>query len=452
MKKIIRIFLTVTVALAVTFALAISAFADEAALYTGTLGFNSSKENTNSAKISYGLDVVACDNEITFAGISGYPLNLSADKIACAMNLSKIDTVEITSLPDSGEGTIYLGSLAVTSGQIISEGGISLLSFESAKGIAKDKPAKFKMKVNGGAYEINCAIYMLDKINSSPTLAGVPAISLTLETYRGVCAGGVLCGYDPEGDELTYEIVTYPKNGYITLKNKHSGEYIYTPSGEYSGKDEFVYVVKDKYGNYSEASKVNVTVSTPYSNIVYNDLLGDGDYSYAINMTDKNVMNGEKVGDYYYFRPNAEVSRVDFIVSAMKVLGIENIPSVDTTVFEDDADIGGEVKGYISLAYSNKYISGTEEGGKLYFKPNESITMSEAAVIISNIIGYSSNSTAPTFANSDEIPVWSKDAVMSLRSLGIIEAPANAEFENISVDRSCMAKLLSRAVWVTENM
>ena len=451
MKKIIRIFCVIAIIITLTAALTISVYADEAALYTGSLGLGG-RDNVSDAKISYGLDVVASENKIELAGIFGYALNFSADKIACALNLSKVDSIEIVSLPNEGEGALYFGSAYVTAGQIVSEGGISLLSFESAKSSVSDEPAQFKIKVNGGAYEINCLVYMLDKVNSSPTLAGVPAISLSLETYRGVGVGGVLCGYDPEGDDLTYEIVSYPKNGYVTFKDNHSGEYTYTPMGEYSGRDEFIYVVKDKYGNYSESSRVSVNVSTPYTSVVYNDLIGNGDYSYAINMTDKNVMNGEKVGDYYYFRPDAEVSRVDFIVSAMKMLGIENVPYADVTVFEDDSDIGAEVKGYVALAHSNKYISGIEKGGKLYFKPNESITVSEAAVIISNIIGYSEYSTAPTFANSDEIPAWSRDAIMSLRALGIIEASGNSEFEDCIVDRCCMAKLLSRALWVTENM
>ena len=444
MKKIKRFFCAVTVLFLVAVVASVCVYADEAALYTGMSGIGGSVTQSNK-KISYALDVIASENNIEFAGLFGYDLNFSADKFACALNLSSVSGIEITSLPNKSEGTLYFGSTEVKEGQSVSGGAISLLSFEYAGKKASDTPSKFKVRVNGEAYEVTCLLYMLDKINASPTLASVPTISLNVETYRGVGVGGVLCGYDIEGDELTYEVVTYPKNGYITMVDKHSGEYVYTPASTYSGKDEFTYVVKDKYGNYSGCATVNINVSTPYSNVVYNDLIGDGDYSYAINMTDKNVMNGEKVGDYYYFRPDAEVSRVDFVVSAMKMLGIENIPVVSSTVFEDDGSIGDEVKGYVALAYSNKYISGTEEGGKLYFKPNESITISEAAVIISNIIGYSDYKTTPTFANSDVIPAWSKDAVMSLRALGIIEAPLNSEFENISVDRGCMAKLLSRA-------
>lgn len=452
MKKIIRALCVALLLTLLIAAMTVCAYADEAALYTGTMLGTGEKNTGVGEKVSYGLDVVAADNRIEFAGVMGYALNFSADKFACALNLSNIETIEIVELPPSDEGTLYFGSTCVSANQTISKNSIELLSFESTGKNDIGEASEFKIRVNGSAYSIVCGVYMLEKINSSPTIATAPAISLVLETYRGVSAGGVLCGYDLEGDTLTYEIVSYPVNGYIMVVDKNSGEYVYTPASGYSGKDEFSYVVKDVYGNYSSSATVSINVATPYSNVVYNDLLGNENYSYALNMTDKNVMNGEKVGDYYYFRPDATVSRVDFIVSAMKVLGIESIPDAESTVFADDADIGNEVRGYISLAYSNKYISGIEEGGQLYLKPNDNITLSEAAVIISNIIGYSDYSTAPTFANGDEIPSWSKQAVMSLRALGVIEAPSNSNFENSLVDRGCMAKLLSRAVWVTENI
>lgn len=447
MKRTFKILCCGVLFLACAVIMSVLTFAEGIALHSA----GSLKNDMATDKISYGLDVMANDCKIQFAGIFGSPLNFTEEKFACAMNLSEVDEIEIVSLPDNNCGTLYFGNSMVECGQRISKNSIGLLSYEM-KSSSSDAQSSFKVKVNGSAYEIECYVYMLDKVNASPTLSGVPAISLNVETYRGVDAKGLLCGYDPEGDTLTYEIVSYPKNGCIRMVDKNSGEYVYTPMSSYTGQDSFVYVVKDKYGNYSASATVSVKVSTPYSNIVYNDLIDGDNYNYALNMTEKNVMNGEKVGDYYYFRPNAEVSRIDFIVSAMKMLGIDNLPEVEKTVFADDSDIGAEVKGYVALAYSKEYISGISENGQLYFKPDDSIKISEAAVILSNMIGYSEYKTTPAFANAEEIPVWSKQAVMSLRALGIIEQPQGSTFENINVSRSQMAKLLSRAAWVSENL
>lgn len=451
MRKFIKALCASIILIAIVSLLSVCAFADDVALYTGNLGM-SDKIEESQGKISYGLDVLALDNKIEFAGIMGYTLNFSKNKFACAMNLSSVEKIEVTKLMPSDEGELYLGGYQVECGQIISGANLETMCFESTGKNNADTPSTFYIKINGSNYEVACDVYMLDDINESPSVLSAPAISLNIETYKSVSVGGVLCANDPEGDDIVYEIVSYPKNGYITMTNKSSGEYIYTPASGYTGKDEFVYVVKDKYGNYSSAATVKVNVSTQYSNVVYNDLIDNRDYCYALNMTDKNVMNGEKVGDYYYFRPDSEVTRVDFVVSAMKALGIENIPSVEATVFADDDAIGDEVRGYVSLAYSKGYISGIEKAGKLYFRPDESITISEAAVIISNIIGYSEVKSAPTFANSEDIPAWSKQAVMSLKTLGVLEVSSGSTFENTNVDRGCMAKLLSRAAWVTENI
>lgn len=448
MKRTLKILSCAIIIILIVIMTTVFVSAQGIALHTMEPSGNESPSN----KVSYGLDVVADDCMIQFAGISGSPLNFSEEKFACAMNLSQVDEIEIVSLPSTDCGTLYLGNALVECGQTVSKNSIELLSYEMIGDVPADKEASFKIKVNGSGYEIVCCLYMLDELNTSPTLSDVPAISLNVETYRGVDAKGILSGYDFEGDILTYEIVSYPDNGCIKIIDKHSGEYVYMPKSDYTGQDSFTYVVKDQYGNYSASAKVNVKVSAPYSDITYNDLVGNDNYNYALNMTERNVMNGERVGDYYYFRPDSEVSRIDFIVNAMKMLGIDNLPSVEKTVFADDEKIGAEVKGYISLAYSKEYISGISENGQLYFKPDEPITIAEAAVVLSNMIGYSEYETAPAFANSEEIPTWSKQAVMSLRALGVIELPNDAIFENTNVSRSQMAKLLSRAAWVSENI
>ena len=446
MKKKLKILCCAALMMGIFALMATLVSAEGITLHTSGSG----NKDVASAKISYGLDVMANEFNIQFAGVFGSPLNFSEEKFACAMNLSEVSEIEIVSLPPADLGTLYFGSSTVECGQRISKNSIGLMSYE-ANNSNLVAQSGFSVRVNGSAYEIECQIFMLDKVNASPTLSGIPVISLNMETYRGIAAKGILCGYDPEGDELTYEIVSYPQNGYITMADKNSGEYVYTPTSDYTGQDSFTYVIKDKYGNYSASATVSVKVSTPYANIVYSDLIDSDGYNYALNMTEKNVMNGEKVGDYYYFRPDGEVSRIDFIVNAMKTLGIDNIPKVDTTVFADDGDIGDEVKGYIALAYSKKYISGIDEGGQLYFRPNDNIKLSEAAVILSNMIGYSEYHTTPAFANSDEIPAYSKQAVMSLRALGIIELPSDATFENTNISRAQMAKLLTRAAWVSHN-
>ena len=108
------------------------------------------------------------------------------------------------------------------------------------------------------------------------------------------------------------------------------------------------------------------------------------------------------------------------------------------------------MKGYIALAYSKGYISGIKSEGKLYFNPNESITMSEAAVIVSNMIGYAEPKITPVFADADDIPAWSSKAIESLHTLGILELPDMVSGACDTVTRGDMAKLLNKTMFVID--
>lgn len=403
--------------------------------------------NEESLPVSYGLNVIANDNAMAVAGIKGNILNFSADRFACAMNLSNVDHITITRLPDAVCGSLYLGGEGVSVDQKIKATNISLMTYEEASS-GVGSPASFDFKVNGSAYEMTCNIYMIDEMNYCPTVSLASYASLNTETYRGIKVSGVLSAYDPENDELTYEIVKYPSRGRVMIDNRTVGTYTYIPNSSYTGEDSFCYVVRDKYGNYSASAKVNLTVNAQSSTTVYSDLIDDELHSHAIAMTECGLMNGVQVGDYYYFEAGREVTRAEFLVTAMNALGIKNLPDVDKTVFYDDADINSEMKSYVALAYSKGYISGSKVDGNLCFKPNENIKLSEAAVIISNMIGYAEAKVAPTFADSDSIPYWSEKAIESLYTLGILETPDRVSGAVEVVTRGDMAKLLNKMMFV----
>ena len=397
--------------------------------------------------VSCGLDVVAAQNDMVLAGIKGNELVFSADRFACAMNLSKVDYIVITRLPDAVCGSLYIGSEGVSLNQKLTAAEIGLMTFEESS-VGSGNNASFDFTVNGSAYEISCNIYMLEEVNYSPTLSLAAYASLNAETYKGMRVSGVLSAYDPEGDELKYEIVKYPANGTIVIEDKTLGTYTYYPEASFTGEDSFSYVVCDKYGNYSAAAEVSVRVSAPSISTVYRDLMNDSLQCYATAVTENGLMNGIQVGNYYYFEADREVTRAEFLVTAMNAVGIKNVPEVSSTVFADDEEIGAEMKGYVELAYTMGYISGTKVDGKLYFKPDESIKMSEAAVIISNMIGYAEAKVTTVFADADAIPSWSSKAVESLYTLGIIESADMVSGAGDNVTRGDMAKLLARTMLV----
>ena len=395
--------------------------------------------------VSSALDVIAHQNQMAIAGVKGNALNFSADRFACAMNLGSIDKITITELPNVACGGLYIGGSGVSAGQSLGVAEIALMTYEEANG-GVGSPASFKFTVNESGYEMICNIFMIDGVNYSPTVKAASYISLNNETYRGVKIGGVLSAYDPEGDELTYEIVEYPAHGILTVTDKALGTYTYSPIGSYTGEDSFVYVVRDKYGNYSSGARVTIEVNAQRTSTVYSDMLDDELYSHAIAVTESGLMNGVQVGDYFYFEADRQVSRAELVVTAMNAIGIKNVPDVESTGFADDADISPAMKGYISLAYSKGYISGIRSDGEIYFKPNEKVNLSEAAVIISNMIGYAKPDVAPAFADADAIPSWSSAAIESLYTLGILELPDKTVGANEILTKGDMAKLLNKTM------
>ena len=451
-KKIFIITLSLIFVIMTVFVVTVSAAENEESALHSLVSSNTnlSSKTEGTVAVSYGLDVLAYQNQMTVAGLKGNALNFSADRFACAMNLSEVDYIVVTKLPDVVCGALYIGGEGVSVGQKIAKSDLSLMTYEEASsGIGSQ--ASFEFTVNGSAYRIICNVFMIDTVNYSPTVSMASYASLNTETYKNIKASGVLSAYDPEGDELTYEIVRYPSRGRVILDDKALGTYTYIPENSFTGEDNFSYVVKDKYGNYSAAASVTLTVSSQSSSTVYSDLLNSDIYNHAIAMTENGLMNGVQVGNYYYFEADREVSRAEFVMTAMNAIGIKNVPDVASTGFYDDKDISDEMKGYIALAYSKGYISGIKSEGNIYFRPDESIKLSEAAVIISNMIGYAEPPVSPAFLDSDSIPAWSNQAIESLYTLGILEVPERTVGANAYITRGDMAKLLNKTIQVISN-
>lgn len=398
-----------------------------------------------SVAVSPALDVIAHENSMAIAGIRGNTLGFSAERFACALNLSDIDYITVTKLPDATCGVLYIGSEGVSQGQRLTKSDIGLMTYEESAESA-GRRASFDFTVNGSAYSISCNIFMLDSLNYSPTLSLAAYASLNLETYRDVSAAGTLSAFDPEGDDMIFEVVRYPEAGDLNIIDRELGTYVYTPDPSFTGEDSFLYVARDKYGNYSASAKVSISVLAPSTSTVYSDIEGDEIYRHAIAMTECGLMNGVQVGAYYYFEEDREVSRIDFLVTAMNAIGIRSVPDAEQTVFSDDASIPSEMKGYVALAHSKGYISGKESDGELCFMPDETISISEAAVIIGNMIGYADPHGGAVVVNAGELPSWSQRAIESLHALGILELPDKTIDAYATVTRGDMAKLLNKTM------
>ena len=382
-----------------------------------------------SPPVSYGLRVLAAREEMVLSGLCGNELSLHRDDVCRALNLSAVPGIVLTSLPAPDSGTLFVGAVGAAVGQSIPAEALSLISFAPAD---RDAPcqAAFTFTVPGSGYEVTCRLCMLTSVNYTPTVALAPVPALTLETYVGVPVSGCLSGYDPEGDRVVYEIVSYPAHGLLTVTDRTSGAYLYTPEGGYAGSDTFSYVVRDEWGNWSASAEVAVTVNALPA-VAFADLDGQSCRAAALAVSARGLMNGVRVGGVDYFRPDAPMSRSEFLVTAMSAAGMlppDSLTAADIDralePFADADDVPAAMRPFYVLALQKGTITGrTDAAGQQVLLPSGTISRAEAAVVLSNVIGYADKTTVSAFADSDALPAWSVPAFTSLRALGILQPP-----------------------------
>ena len=384
---------------------------------------NSQKEkNPTDAQsiLSHGVQIFSASTEMAVWGPRGNDVTFESADFARNLNLSKINYIKVISLPNATEGELLMGSVCVTSGQIISGDNLAHLCFVPADDTVTK--GTFTFSANGSATAVTCNVYLLDGVNYAPTVSMASSATLQMSTYRDREAHGRLTAYDPDGDALVFEIVTAPANGSILLEDREEGTYVYAPRSGFTGSDEFSYVARDVYGNYSTATTVKLQVMTAGTSITYVDMAESKAANAAIALTEAGVMGGTQIGNQYFFYPDRTVTRAELLVMAMNAAGITDVPASDATGFEDDAEIAPAMKGCVAAAYSMGYISGTLKEGKLCFLPNEEISRAETAVMICAILEEEGSGVVPTFADGADIPVWAKESIYTLNTLGIMNA------------------------------
>ena len=374
-----------------------------------------------SGCVSAGLKVLAARCEMVKSGFVNNDIVFDAEDFERNLNVSSLSSLTVTSLPSRADGVLYLGNGEVSVGQTISRENLGYLNFVFATEEIRD--SRFCFTSNLGEYEISCKMCLLDSENRAPIVSQETKLSNPVGTYQDVAVYGELEAVDMEGDDFVFEIVTQPKHGTLTMEGTALGAYRYMPEGGYSGEDSFRYVAVDAYGNYSSAAEVKLRVDVQKNQLVYADMKNNASHVPAISLTERGILSASASGEKSYFYPEKTVSRLDFVVAAMKVIGYDEVAECSATVFDDDADILEGLKGYVHLAQQKGYVCGKIDGeGNLRFSPDDKITRAEAAVILSRMLGKEATGVRQVFADAHEVPAWARDAVDTLATLGVLDS------------------------------
>ena len=178
-----------------------------------------------SAFFGIGATVVASDVNMIKTGLIGKKISFTDGDFKSALALSNFNTITITEIPSSTEGTLLLSGRRVGKGRVIKRKNLGSLVFLPASDSVNE--CKFKFTVDGyaGGAEIDCILKFIDKVNYAPEATGDSTSAGNITTQESISVYGNLDAIDPEGDAIEFIIVSYPKKGTLTITESESGRY-----------------------------------------------------------------------------------------------------------------------------------------------------------------------------------------------------------------------------------
>jgi len=354
-----------------------------------------------------------------------------------------LTAITLTSLPDPNAGVLTIGGQELPLGSDVAVSALAGLRFIplATPMISATSFTFSPIFDNGSAGEdVTVGLYLLSSANEAPV-----AENLELCTYKNVEATGTFAGVDPEGDLLTFQLVSKPARGSVTQAADGSAEFIYTPYENKTGKDAFTYVAVDAVGNTSAPATVSIRIEKQKAKVTYSDMTNVPGHLEAVKLAEAGLLIGEKMGTTYFFHPEETMSRAQFTALAMAAVGVEPLEAVTLTGFADDEAMAAWAKPYVSSALRSGLIQGTLDGsGRAVFQADAPITAAEAAVVLDRALNVTD--VADTMAGS--APAWASQAVSNLSSCDMI--PASAALD-APLSRADAAVMLAGALDVLES-
>lgn len=354
-----------------------------------------------------------------------------------------LSSIVLTSLPDPSAGMLTIANQSLPLGSEVAMSAVSGMQFTPlATPMLSATSFTFSPVFSDGTTgdDVTVGLYLLASANTAPV-----AENLELTTYKNVEITGTFSGVDPEGDLLTFQLVSKPARGAVTQSEDGSAAFVYTPYEDKTGKDAFTYVAVDTVGNTSAPATVSIRIEKQKTKVTYTDMDGVAGHREAVRLAEAGLLIGEQMGDQYFFHPQEAMSRAQFTSLAMAAAGVTQLEGVTLTGFADDEAMATWAKTCASTALKAGLIQGTlDENGQVVFQADAPITAAEAAVVLDRAL----NVTDVSDAFSAAAPAWASQSVSNLASCGVV--PTTASLES-PLTRAEAAVLLSGTLDVLES-
>lgn len=298
----------------------------------------------------------------------------------------------------------------------------------------------------GNKKEESSSSEMTENSATDPSNAPPIARNMELSTYKNVAITGWFDAVDSEGEVLTFQLTSTPARGAVELAGDGSGQFVYTPYENKTGKDSFAYVAMDSAGNTSSEAKVTIRIVKPGTKVTYADMDGQEAHKAAIRLAEEGVYVGSQVNGEYFFQPDQTVSRGEFLSMVMAISDLEPLEGVTLTGFYDDDAIPTWCKGYVSSALKAGAIRGSlDENGRCVFGAEHPVTRAEATVMLNSILKVS-DVPVETFAAAAQNH-WAGQAAANLAAAGVTRSEENTpQAMSAQLTRAEAAELLDGAL------
>ena len=251
------------------------------------------------------------------------------------------------------------------------------------------------------------------------------------------------------GDEtFNFAIITEPANGTLVHENSGDPAFSYTPSGDFAGLDSFTFRLESgEY--YSNVGTVTIEVVRPTESVIpfyYEDMQDHWANFSASHLAARGFVIGEQVGNDFYYWPDKQMTRGEFLLFLLSVLNIDDTDNAADITFADEDSIPDWMLEKGKIAYEMEIISGVaDDTDSLYLYPNAPITRAEAFVMINNALLVKTDvvntNDEINYADASTIPSWAMQAIKNLSAYQIIQGSSNNVNSNSIASRGEAAEL-----------
>ena len=279
------------------------------------------------------------------------------------------------------------------------------------------------------------------KTTETEPAEGAPTVrDIEISTYRNIPYEAQFLASDSEGDDMTYAVVEEPKKGTVTIDGVN---FTYTPKENAAGGDSFTYAVTDSAGNVSLPATVTVTIEKTKSGVTYADTEGSAAAAAAQRLAEEGIFTGAKIGDQYYFEPDAAVSRSEFLAMVLETAGRE-VTAVTMTGFCDDEAIPTWAKAYAAAGVAEGIVQGKTTAEGAAFRGEEAITFNEAATVLNRVLDTGDVDLDVWYADREAVPSWAAQAVGNMEAVSVLSVGSfGSDTMEGHVTRADAAQMLS---------